>query len=128
MTSIGFVLGTTLMTALGVTWSWLVILVGVITAVVLAFIAIVGDMPMLLLTLLTAFAGASAITGGLMLLFGVIDTEGFDTAATTRSAADDWWWYVIYLGLAIVGIVSQIRENDMQEATLRAAWSGLDDT
>ena len=58
MTSIGFVLGTTVMAALGVTWSWLVILVGVITAAVLALIAIVGDMPMVLLTLLTALAGA----------------------------------------------------------------------
>jgi Domain of unknown function (DUF4203) len=127
MTAIGFVLGTTLMAALGVTWSWLVILVGVISAVVLAFVAIVGDMPMLLLTVLTAFAGATAITTGLMLLFGVIDTDGFDSTVTTRSAADDWWWYVIYLGLAIAGIISQIRENDLQQASLRAAWAGVDD-
>src|SRR5215204_4545908 len=51
MTAIGFVLGTTLMAALGVTWSWLVILVGVVGAVMLAITAIIGDMPMVLLTL-----------------------------------------------------------------------------
>ncbi len=128
MTAIGFVLGTTLMAALGVTWSWLVILVGVITAAVLAFIAIVGDMPMVLLTLLTALAGASAITGGLMLLFGVIDTDGFDSTMTTESATDDWWWYAIFTGLAIAGVVTQLRENDLQQSTLRAAWSGEDET
>jgi hypothetical protein len=126
MTSIGFVLGTTVMAALGVTWSWLVILVGVITAAVLALIAIVGDMPMVLLTLLTALAGASAITGGLMLMFGVIDTEGFDSSVTTESATDDWWWYAIYAALVIAGIISQLRENDLQQASLRAAWSGDD--
>jgi Domain of unknown function (DUF4203) len=127
MMAIGFILGTTLMTALGVTWSWLIILVGIVTAVVLAFVAIVGDMPMILLTVLTAFAGSSAITAGLMLLFGVIDTDGFDSTLTTRSASDDWWWYAIYLGLAIAGVISQIRENDLEQASLRAAWAGVDD-
>ncbi len=127
MTAIGFILGTTVMAALGVTWSWLVILVGVITAAVLALIAIVGDMPMVLLTVLTGLAGASAITGGLMLMFGVIDTDGFDSTVTTESAANDWWWYAIYAGFAIAGIITQIRENDLQQATLRAAWRGFDD-
>ncbi len=128
MTAIGFILGTTAMTALGVTWSWLIILVGVVTAGVLAFVAIVGDMPMILLTLLTAFAGSSAITAGLMLLFGVIDTDGFDSTLTTRSASDDWWWYAIYFALAIAGVISQIRENDLEQESLRAAWAGVDDT
>ncbi|MET0909241.1 MAG: DUF4203 domain-containing protein [Ilumatobacteraceae bacterium] len=127
MTSIGFILGTTAMAALGVTWSWLIILVGVISAAVLAFIAIIGDMPMVLLTVLTGLAGASAITGGLMLMFGVIDTDGFDSTVTTESAANDWWWYAIYAALAIAGIISQIRENDLQQASLRAAWRGVDE-
>jgi hypothetical protein len=128
MTAIGFVLGTTFMAAIGVTWSWLIILVGVITAAVLALVAIIGDMPMVVLTLLTAFAGAAAITTGLMLLFGVIDTDGFDSTRTTQTATDDWWWYAIYFGLAIAGVISQIRENDIQQASLRAAWAGVDDT
>ena len=128
MTAIGFVLGTTFMAAIGVTWSWLIILVGVVTAAVLALVAIIGDMPMVVLTVLTALAGASAVTIGLMLLFGVIDTEGFDSTATTETASDDWWWYAIYLGLAIAGVISQLRENELQQATLRAAWAGVDDT
>ena len=127
MTAIGFILGTTVMAALGVTWSWLVILVGVITAAVLALIAIAGDMPMVLLTVLTGLAGASAITGGLMLMFGVIDTDGFDSTVTTESVANDWWWYAIYAGFTIAGIITQIRENDVQQATLRAAWRGGDE-
>ena len=127
MTAIGFILGTTVMAALGVTWSWLIILVGVITAAVLALIAIVGDMPVVLLTVLTGLAGASAITGGLMLMFGVIDTDGFDSTVTTESVANDWWWYAIYAGFAIAGIITQFRENDLQQATLRAAWRGFDD-
>ncbi len=128
MTSIGFVLGTTVMVALGVTWSWLIVAVGVITAGVLAFVSIVGDMPMVLLTILTALAGASAITGGLMLMFGVLDTTDFDSATTTKGLDDDWWWYVIYVVLAVVGVITQLRENDEREATLRGSWNAVDES
>ena len=127
MTSIGFVLGTGAMAFLGVTWSWLVILVGVITAAVLAVVAIVGDVPMVLLTVLTALAGATLTTFGLMLLFGVVDTADFDSRATTRNVNDDWWWYATYIGLAIVGGISQFRANELRQDTLRAAWCGVDE-
>jgi hypothetical protein len=62
MMGIGFALGTSIMVMLGVGWSWLIVLSGVVLAVVLAFVAIVGDLPMVLLTVLTALAGAG--TGG----------------------------------------------------------------
>ncbi len=127
MTAIGFVLGTGVMAFLGVTWSWLIILVGVVTAAVLAFVAIVGDMPMVLLTILTALAGATVTTTGLMLLFGVVDTADFNENVTTQKVNDDWWWYATYIGLAIAGAISQFRANDEREATLRAAWRGVDE-
>ncbi len=94
MMGIGFVLGTSLMVALGVTWSWLIVLSGVVLAVVLAFVAIAGDLPMVLLTVLTALAGASTMVGGLMLLFGTFDVEDFDIGITTEYVGDDWWWFV----------------------------------
>lgn len=125
-TSIGFILGTTVMVALGVSWSWVIALAGVISAAVPAFVAIVGDMPMMLLTILTALAGAGAIIGGLMLMFGVIDTGDFESAATTKAIEDDWWWYAGYIVLAIVGAAGQFRENRLQQATLRATWRGAD--
>lgn len=128
MTAIGFVLGTGVMAFFGVTWSWLVILVGVLTAAVLAVVAIVGDMPMVLLTLLTALAGATVITTGLMLLFGAVDTTDFDSGATTQNVNDDWWWYATYVVLAVAGMISQFRANDLREATLRAAWHSVDES
>ena len=45
MMAIGFVLGTTLMVAFGVSWSWVVTLVGVVVAIALAVIGVVGDLP-----------------------------------------------------------------------------------
>jgi hypothetical protein len=123
MMAIGFALGTSLMVALGVTWSWLIVLVGVALAILLAVVALVGDLPMVLLTVLTAFAGSSAIVAGLMLIFGVTDLGDFDSAQTTAALADDWWWYPIYFVLAFAGLVAQLADTQRRTETLRAAWS-----
>lgn len=123
MMGIGFVLGTSLMVAFGVTWSWLIVLSGVVLAVVLAFVAIVGDLPMVLLTVLTALAGASTIVVGMMLLVGTVDVEDFDIGETTERVADNWWWYVIYGGLVVGGIIAQFTDVDRRRETLRQAWA-----
>lgn len=123
MLAIGFTLGTSLMVALGVTWSWVIVLSGVALAVALAFVALVADLPMALLTVLTGMAGASAIVAGLMLIFGVTDVGDFDSAQTTAALADDWWWYAIYLALAIGGMIAQFIDVERRRETLRTAWS-----
>ena len=123
MLAIGFTLGTSVMVALGVTWSWVIVLAGVALAVALAFVALVADLPMALLTILTGMAGASAIVAGLMLIFGVTDVGDFDSAQTTKALADDWWWYAIYLALAISGMIAQFLDVERRRETLRAAWS-----
>jgi hypothetical protein len=129
MMGIGFVLGTSSMVALGVTWSWVIVLSGVVLAVVLSLVAIFGDLPMVLLTILTALAGASTIVAGLMLLFGTVDVDDFDIGVTTETVADNWWWFVIYGGLVVGGIVAQFTEVDRRRESLREAWvSGVGST
>lgn len=123
MMAIGFTLGASVMVAIGVTWSWLIVLSGVALAVLLAFVALVGDLPMVLLTVLTGFAGSSLIIFGLMLMFGVTEFGDFDSAQTTKTLDDSWWWYVIYLGLAIAGMVAQFADVNRRRDTLRDAWS-----
>jgi hypothetical protein len=122
MMAIGFVLGTSLMVALGVTWSWVIVLSGVVLAVVLSFVAIAADLPMMLLTILTALAGASTMVGGLMLIFGTVDLDDFDLGVTTETVADSWWWFVIYGGLVVAGIIAQLTDVDRRRETLRQAW------
>jgi hypothetical protein len=117
MAAVGFALGSGAMVALGVTWSWVVVLVGV------ALGAIVADLPMIILVVLTAFAGATTIVLGVMLLGGVVDTTDFDVAATTEKLDDDWWWYVSYVALGVVGTIVQARYTARMRATMREQWS-----
>ncbi len=122
MAAIGFALASHLLVALGVTWSWVIVLAGIALAVVLAVLALAGNMPMVILVVLSAFAGAGTIVTGAMLLFGVVDLDQM-TLATTQRLDDDWWWYALYLGLAVAGIVTQVRSLDRLTDSLRQSWA-----
>lgn len=123
MGAIGFALGTSLMVALGVTWSWVIVLVGVVAGILLAVITIAGDLPAVLLIVLTAMAGSSAVIVGIMLLTGTIDTESLGVADTTEQIDDDWWWYAGYLALTIAGIVAQVADSARRTESLRQQWT-----
>jgi hypothetical protein len=124
MSAIGFTLGTTAMVALGVTWSWVVVLVGIVVGALLAVLAIAGDLPRLILALLGAFAGSSIVIAGILLLIGRVDRG--DLAATdTTAALDLWWgWTAAYLLLAVAGLSSQLRDVGARRGTLRDDWAG----
>jgi hypothetical protein len=125
MGSIGFTLGASLLVALGVTWNWVIVLAGLALGVVLAIVAIAGDLPAIILVVLSALAGASAIVAGLMLLTGALDTDQItQSAALTEQLNDDWYWYVIWAVAAAVGLISQLRTRQQELATMREAWSG----
>jgi hypothetical protein len=123
MSAIGFAIGTAAMVALGVQWSWLIVLVGVACGVLLALLGILGDLPMVLLVVLTAMAGATAVVTGVMLLVGVVSVGDFDSVATTAAIDDDWWWYAAYVALVIAGIASQVTAAARIRGSLRAAWT-----
>lgn len=123
MGAIGFALGTSLMIALGVRWSWVILLAGLAAATVLALIAVFADVPGLLLVVLSATGGASAVVFGLMLLTGVVDTAQLDQGVTTQRIDDDWWWYTTYLGLVVVGIAMQISDAAQLGRSMREQWA-----
>jgi hypothetical protein len=123
MAAIGFGLGTSLMVVLGVTWNWAVVLVGVAVGALLALVAIVADLPTIILIVLTALGGANVAVFGLMLMFGAVDVKELDSVATTETVDDSWWWYAIFIGLSIAGIIAQTRETERLTASMRDQWA-----
>ena len=123
MATVGFALGASVMAALGVEWSWLVVSVGVVVGALLAWLAIVADLPAVLLVGLTAFGGASVIVFGVMLLVDTVSTSDLESAQTTERIADDWWWYAIYFVVAIVGTVVQVRHVARLGQSARQQWA-----
>lgn len=122
MSAIGYVLGAGLIAALGVSWDWVIVLVGLAVGVVLALFSIIYNMPAAVLTVLTATAGATAIITGLLLLINRLDVADLGSGATAREAMSDVWWWVVYGGLVIAGIIGQSMAAERFHASIREAW------
>jgi len=122
MSAIGYVLGTGLIAAMGVTWNWVIVLVGLTMGFGLALFSILFNMPAAVLTVLTATAGATAIITGLLVLLDRIDVAELGSGATAQEAMSDTWWWLIYGGLVIAGIIAQSVAAKRFHASIRQAW------
>jgi hypothetical protein len=123
MAAVGFVLGASLMVALNIRWSWAVVLVGMLAGIALAVLAVVGRLPMLLLTVLTGLAGAGTIVTGVMLLTGSLSADALDSPAVVSRIPDSAGWWVLYGVLAVCGVVLQLRALSDKRRSVRAQWA-----
>ena len=123
MASIGFTLGSGLVVALGIDWTWVAVLVGVLVGALLGVGALVVDMPMLVLVVLSAAAGAVGMVTGFMLITGALDSATCTDGNFTSGVDDDWWWYAAVVVLAIAGVLSQIRDMTALRRSVRTAWA-----
>ncbi|HEY6747236.1 MAG TPA: DUF4203 domain-containing protein [Mycobacteriales bacterium] len=123
MAAVGFVLGASLMIGVNVRWSWVVVLVGLLVGVALAVLAVVGQLPMLLLTVLTAVAGAGTVVAGIMLLTGSVTGDDLSSEAVVSRIDDSAGWWVLYAVLAVVGIVLQLRYLGDVRRSVRDQWA-----
>ena len=120
--SMGFVLGQTLAIALGAGQGWLITGVGVAVGVLLAVLAVVTNLPELVLIVISAFAGASVAVAGLMLLLDVFSLT--DPVTAQIPIVEQPAWYVGQLVLAVLGIIAQLRSARRRElGSVRRTWS-----
>lgn len=121
--SMGFALGAAVMGALGVQWDWVIIVVGVVVGVAVAFLAIAADVPMVLLVVLSSFGGATVMIAGIMLLTDVLDTADFESSAVTDNIDGHWFWTLGFVALAVAGILSQLSQTRGMTSA-RQGWNG----
>ena len=105
--------------ALGAGSGGLTLVAAGIGAVLLVGLALASNLPFALLVLLSATGGAGAITAGLQVLLGVV-TPGADAEAIQDALAGQWWWTLVYLALAVAGVVVQLRGAGRADA--RSQW------
>ncbi|SFC57529.1 protein of unknown function [Nocardioides terrae] len=124
MAAFGFTLATDTMVALGVSWSWLVALVGVLSGLVLGLGALVMDLPIILLVLLSAFTGSSVTLTGLVFLTGTVTPGDLADESTSSVLQDRWWWWTAYVALALIGAMMQVRLLRSWMTPVHAGWNG----
>lgn len=122
MAAFGFAIGSGLVVALGIDWNWIAVLVGLAFGAVLGLVAVLGDMPMVVLAVVSAIAGAVSVVAGLMLLVGSLDSADFTQPGFTEVIQDSTGWYVLLLALAVVGIIAQARQRASLQRTVQETW------
>ena len=122
MGAFGFAIGSGLVVALGIDWNWLAVLVGLVVGLVLGLVSIFANMPMIVLTVFSAFAGAVGVVGGLMLLVGSLNSADFTRGDFTNTVENGWAWSLLLLVLALVGIFIQARQRVVMRRTVQEVW------
>ena len=122
MAAFGFAIGSGLVVALGIDWNWVAVLVGLAFGFVLGLVSVVGNMPMIVLAVVSSLAGAVSVVAGLMLLVGSLNTADFTEGSFIEAVRASWGWYVLLLALAIVGIIAQTRQRMAMRRTVREMW------
>ncbi|HYI56357.1 MAG TPA: DUF4203 domain-containing protein [Microlunatus sp.] len=122
LAGIGFTIGTSVMAAVGVGSQMATIAVGLVVGALLAVIAVATDLPAVILVVLTALAGASVTVAGVMVIAGAIGLNRLTVDGVSAEMSGGWWWYVLYGGLALLGIVAQLRALSGGPRSMRQQW------
>jgi len=118
---VGYELGVGVMTWIGFQPGFITFLVGLAGA--LAGLALLLRFPKILITILSALAGAGAILAGFFFAFGRIALPDLQFGEVGAIVRDHWIWGVLYLALAAVGVLIQwgTTEHYVHEAEVTGA-------
>lgn len=126
MAGFGFVIGSGLVVALGIDWNWVAVLAGLVVGAVIGVVSVLGNMPMIVLAVVSSVAGAVSLVAGLMLLVGSLNSADFTRVSFSTAVQGSWWWYLMLLGLVLVGIVVQTRQRVSTRRTIHDTWYAED--
>jgi hypothetical protein len=114
---IGFSIPAAVLALFGLEWNWIAIILGVVVGIVFGLVAMFVQLPVLVLILVSALLGSSIAVYGLLLVFNTADFEDFNTGILYQNLQDNFGLYLLWLSLAIAGMVSQFKivgaENKM---------------
>ena len=122
MATFGYLIGAGLVVALGIDWNWVAVVVGVAIGAALGLLAVFGNMPMIVLAVLSSIAGAISVVGGLMLLFGSLNSADFTEGSFSSAVDAGWGWYLLLVVLALIGLIAQTRQRIVVRRTINEAW------
>lgn len=126
--AVGFAIGTGVTVAIGIEWNWFVVLVGLALGALFGIAAIAGNLPMVVLIVLSALGGGVILVAGAMLVFNAVDLEQLDQARTTEVIKDEWFWYLTYLAVVVASIAIQFQSLARFSGGLRDVWEGTPTT
>jgi len=122
MGAAGFAIGSGIIVALGISWNWLAVLVGLAVGIIFGLVSLFANAPMIVLVFIGSIAGAVGVTGGLMLLVGALDTADFSRSDFTDTVSNSFGWSLLLFVLAIGGIVIQVMQRALMRRSIQETW------
>lgn len=110
--SVGALLATTIAEAVGISSGWVLFIFAVVGMALVIMFALAVNLPIYVVIVNTAIAGASMVIGGVMLIFNQLDTEELEEGLAVATAEVSWWWVLAWAVVAAVGIGRQLALKD----------------
>ena len=110
---VGAGLAAPILTALGITTGWIIALVAIISAAVVAVATLVLNLQKYVIILITSLGGADLIVLAGMLLFGLVTVADVQGGGNLLAPVfkESWLAVLAWLVLAVVGFASQVKAN-----------------
>jgi hypothetical protein len=121
--SLGYALGAGFLLLIGFNAGLLTFLVGAIVAVGMGVLFMRTEMPKIYIMVLTAFAGASAIIAGVLILFGQIPPSQLGLAFVNGYIGQSWFWILVWAVIGAVGLFVQSQLDKAEQAMVPKNYS-----
>ncbi len=120
---LGYGLGVGILEAIGVNFGVLVWLVGVVAAVVVAALVLALNIQKIVIVIATALLGAEVIVGTFLFLFGGLPEAQLLQNPVHIALQTSPLWTVMFIVLAVLGMVAQFRSTRRVEVASYNRWS-----
>ena len=108
--TVGYAIGGSLLSAIGIDAGWLIFLAGIALGAVFLIAALVLNVPRYVIVVLTGLGGAAGLVLGAALIIGRVPVDSLGDAGLLGAVIrDSWLWAGAWAVLAIAGMIVQLR-------------------
>ena len=123
--SLGYLVGVGVMEAIGFNFGFLVWLVGIILAVVVAFVVLRFNIQKWVIILATSVAGAAVIIGAFLFIFGGLPSAQIVQNPVRAVLQTSLLWAIIFIVVAVLGFIAQYRTSQRWKLESYNRWDEM---
>ena len=123
--SLGYLVGVGVMEAIGFNFGFLVWLVGIILAVVVAFVVLRFNIQKWVIILATSVAGAAVIIGAFLFIFGGLPSAQIVQNPVRAVLQTSLLWSIIFIVVAVLGFVAQYQTSQRWKLESYNRWDEM---
>ena len=111
--ALGSLAGSGLAELFGIDAEWVVFIFAAAGVVLFVLGALLLNLPVYIVIVSTAFAGATVLLAGVLLIFNQLDYEELGRGTATAIIDDSFWWSLVWIVVAVVGLLAQLSMRAM---------------